>query len=158
MKIYFILISSIFVILLCLDCNGQRAKVEIDEFLVDGRVIDCNYNLTIFADKKRFKPRFVGNTFEVPQQLRKARNIAVKLQCGAYTISINSLGKRDFFAPNNGRYIWSGGIDSYPFDEADVPSEIADKVAEVHYIRFLPYDYVGTKIQLFIPKKMEKNR
>ncbi len=153
MKIVRILYCLIIIVFFTLCCKAQRAKVEIGEFLVDGRSIDCNYDLTISVNGKKIRPRFDGSTFAVPKQVRAGREIAIRLVCGAYTISMRPLGQNRFFAPNNGRYIWKAGIDSYPFEEANVPSDIEDKVAEVHYIKFDPYGYVGTQLQIFIPKK-----
>jgi hypothetical protein len=136
---------------------AQSEKVEIRSFSVDGTDIDCKLNIEVNVDGRIFKPTFVDNSFNVPKEVHKAKKVGIRLRCGQYQVRFKSLNRSDF-AYNGTRFGWRVGIDRYPFEDADVPSELEDKVEEVHYISFQPDGYVTTRVQVLIPNKRSKKK
>ena len=143
-------------LLLAQAVKSQSNKVELSDFSVGRKEINCDYKVTLNIDGKLIKPEIKENTFVVPDQIKHAKKISVRVSCGIHTLYFRSLQPRDFIY-ENAKYTWSVGIDTPPFTRASVHPSIANKVAKVHYITFQPYGYVSTITQVFFPK-LYKNK
>lgn len=153
-------LKNVFVILGCLfafigSIRAQTNIVHVLPFLLDGKEVGCEYKITLYVDGKKLTPSVEENSFKVPTEISKAKKIALRLTCGTYKLSFNSLRPSDFVY-NDSKYEWVVGIDRQPFEEVYVYSTIEDKVKEVHYIKFQPDGYVSTYLPVYIYKSSKK--
>lgn len=152
-----VLIAVFCFLFLISSTKAQTNSVEILDFLVDGENVDCKFEITLYIKGKEIRPEIKENSFVVPLEVREARQIALRFSCGKYNFLFRSLRRGDFIYKDV-KYQWQLGIDNPPFEQANVHSNIAEKVRKVYYIRFLPYGYVSTIQQIFIFKRPLKRK
>lgn len=148
--------SAILVLFGVCSAFGQAQRIEIYDFLVDGRSIECEYSVKITADGRKFVPKVTNGSFLMPNRYRKSRSFDLTVTCGAYTVRMTELGAKRFYSRLGGGYLWTIGIDSPPFEEANVDAGSESYIGEVHFIKFHPEGLVSTQLQVFRPIKRRR--
>jgi len=116
------------------------------KFEVDGKTVDQEFKVLLYANNQVIEPTITGKNFELPPKLESVQTMKVRFLSGEYDLFFDSVHTTAFDTK------WVIGVDKPPFDDENIDSEepapFGKKLLIIYYINFVPKNAEGTRLMV----------